>query len=226
MNWTFVIGPKIKVCVLMAIVMALIVISNLMSRKNINDVNKAIVSIYQDRLIPASDLLYINDLLYQKRFLIEQMLFKPKYSRQQSITELFHHNMAINNLIAKYEQTQMVDKEFEFLRQFKAQLLNYDQLEKAVITLIQSGELTAAQRMQDVAVRTAHRKTIATLIELNKIQTLVGSEIIRDSKLILNISTFFSTLQILLAIAIGAAIIKLVAVSKLISRPQDNFNLN
>lgn len=226
MNWTFVIGPKIKVCVLLAIVMALIVISNLMSRKNINDVNNAIVSIYQDRLIPASDLFYINDLLYQKRFLIEQMLFIPDHNEQRSIKELLNRDTAIQALITKYEQTQMVGKEYKFLRQFKAELSNYDQLEKTVVTLMQSGEITAAQKIQEVKVRAAHKRTIATLIELNKIQTLVGSEIIKDSKLVLNISTFFSTLQILLAIAIGVVIIKLVAVSKLITKPQDNFNLN
>lgn len=226
MNWTFVIGPKIKVCVLLAMVMALIVISNLMSRKNIKDVNNAIVSIYQDRLIPASDLFYINDLLYQKRFLVDQMLFIPDHNENKSRQQLMYCDSAIHALVSKYEGTQMVANESKFLHEFKADLTNYNQLEKAVVTLILSEETAAAKQIYEGQLRMVHKKTIGTLIELNKIQTLVGSQIIKDSKLVLNISTFFSTLQILLAITIGTVIIKLVAVSKLINKPQDDFNLN
>jgi hypothetical protein len=226
MKWTFAIGPKLKVCVLLAIGMALIVISNLMARKNIKDVNSAIVTIYEDRLIPASDMFSICDLLYQKRFLIDQLIFIPERDSTKSLKQLKACNLEIDALLNKYEQTYLVANETRFLNKFKQGLNIYNKLEQSTVGLIMAGEITAAKKLYEGEVSDAHAEAIATLIELNKIQTSVGSEIIKDSKHILNISTIFSALQILLAIAIGVVIMKLIAVSKMINKPQDDYHMN
>ena len=74
MKWTYQIPQKIKTATLPMGVMVLVIVSNLIARKNITEMNRSVTSIYKDRLIPATNIFYLTENLYRKRLAMEEFL--------------------------------------------------------------------------------------------------------------------------------------------------------
>ena len=104
MRWTFFIQQKLKVAALLACIMALIVITNLLGRKSVGDFSRSFSAIYNDRLVPATDIFHLTENLYHKRFLIEDLLFSENTDAHTVADKLDEHNRYIANLVTKYRK--------------------------------------------------------------------------------------------------------------------------
>ena len=76
MKWSFVIQQKIKASLLLGGIMVVILLSALVSRMSLDNIDHSLSSIYQDRLVPTVDMVYLSEHLYSKRLLLEQGLEK------------------------------------------------------------------------------------------------------------------------------------------------------
>lgn len=225
MKWTFAINQKLKVALLLGIVMCLVVLFNLILQKNISDINRSINSIYNDRLIPATDIFHLSENLHNRQLAIENLLLRADDSDAVK-NSLKRYNQNTLDLIAKYEKTFLVDEERVFLKNFKKNIADYSALESEIISLSISNNKTDALQLYETAGRPSIKTTLSQLSDLTTIQSAVGTKLLNDTKGIVATSNFLSDLQLVLAIVIGLMITVLVISSKIINQPQAKFRWN
>lgn len=227
MKWTFVIQQKLKVALLLACIMALVVISSLLERQNMKRINNGFTSIYTDRLVPAIDLFYLNEHIYQKQLLLTNFLSAPGHAPTTQIREtLLRYNYLIDSLITDYEKTYLVRKESEYLGAFKLSLRDLKMLEESALSLYEHNSIQAAIQLFSQKSTMLFAQITEQMSVLIKIQSTVGSELFKDSKSIVDSSHILSTLQIVIAVIIGMIVQVLVFSSKLINRSNDKYKLN
>ncbi|MCF0075051.1 MCP four helix bundle domain-containing protein [Dyadobacter sp. CY261] len=233
MNWSFVIQQKLKAAMLLGGIMALIIGGTMLSRYNVQDIDESFSSIYKDRLVPATTILYLTENLYRKRLSLENYLYSEAQTSPGQVKEqLDAHNRSIDSLIRSFEKTYLVDEEAKSLHVFKNQIAEYAKLENQVFALCTTGSFKEAKQLFSTPGGTRFESTILNLNELAGIQSTIGKDLMKASKV--NVASFsiISFLQIALAIITGLVVIILIRSSQIIQKPhQDSkksqyFNLN
>lgn len=226
MKWTYVIQQKLKIALLLGCIMLLIIVTNLLSRRSIENINKSFNSIYEDRLIPATELFYLSDNLHNKRLLMEKFLLNKEHGTAAIRNQLLSHSRQIDSLILKYEGTYLVKKEFSSLSNLKHQLNDYKKVEQSILILAGEGRKEEAQKLYESKGDAMILSSLGHLKELAQIQFEVGKDLLKDSEsMIMNTDTL-STLQIIIAIVIGVIIQGFIFSSKVVSVAKEKFNLN
>ncbi len=226
MKWTYAVQQKLKVASLLMGVMGLIILFNIVERRNIAEMNKSVTSIYNDRLLPATDIFYLTENLYSKRFLMEKFLADGRKDPGLLRSELTRHDHQIASLIKQFEKTYLVDKESAFLNEFKQKVAAYQVLERRVLSHADNRGIEQAKLLYAKEGQLQLMQTVGQLAELTKIQTAVGGEILHESRGLLATSDLLSSLQMVLAIAIGVIILSLVAASRNVSLREKFFHMN
>jgi hypothetical protein len=227
MKWTFVIQQKLKVALLLGAIMTLIIIANILERKNIEQINQSFSSIYNDRLIPATDIFYLTENLYRKQLLMETYLLSGRNSTREELQQEIHqYNTAIDSLIKDFEKTYLVTKESHLLAAFKTTIRDYELVEGAIIDLSLHESRSSAQHLYNSKGKNLLQTSIQHLNELTAIQSDIGNELMKGSRSVVKSSHLLSTLQIVIAVVIGMMIQVLVFSSKLINRSDDQFKMN
>src|SRR5437870_4009016 len=104
MKYLYRIHRKAKPALLLMIVVAIILGSSFIEKSLIKDMNTSVSSIYKDRLIPASELFHLNDLMYNKRLILEKYLEQPSAENTLSTEQqLATYTSQIHSLIQKFE---------------------------------------------------------------------------------------------------------------------------
>ena len=227
MKWSFVIQQKIKAALLLTGIMVLIILSTFLSRSNINDIDKSFSSIYQDRLIPAVDMVYLIENLYTKRLLVEKHLIATTTSTPVEIkAQLKTQNQSIDSLIRNYEKTFLIAEEAKSLHAFKNRVTEYALLENRILRLSQSGNKEAGSELFNGKGSQTFQRAIACLNELTQIQYTEGQSLVKESKTESSQFNLISSLQIAVAIIIGLLILGLIHNSKITQQEQQPFHLN
>lgn len=226
MKWTFAIQQKLKAATVLCGIMLMIVLFTFLERKNVADMNRSVTSIYNDRLIPATDIFYLSEHLYGKRFLAEQFLRSHDLQLAELKKQLDQHNKNIKSLINRFEKTYLVNKEQEYLNNLRNKVHTYNQIERKIINLSGTGSKDVALALYESEGKKTHEATIKQLVLLTRIQTTVGGELIKDSNGKVAAASMISSLQIVLSIVTGLIIISLIFASKITSGKEQNFHLN
>lgn len=233
MKWSFVIQQKLKAAILLGGIMALIIGGTLLSRYNVQDIDQCFSSIYRDRLVPATTILYLTENLYRKRLSLENHLYSETEASPAEVrAHLQAYDSSIDSLIRSFEKTYLVDQEAKSLHVFKNQISTYAQLEKQVLVLSEGGDKVQARKVFAAPGSAAFESTILNLNELASIQSTIGKDLMRASKM--NVASFsiISFLQIALAVITGLVVIALIRSSQIVQRPRSDgnksqyFNLN
>ena len=217
------------IAVMLFCIMACSILIRVLEDKSIKDMNNAFISMYNDRLIPATDLFYLAESVYAKRFLLEEALYNT-----DSITidhsylkgRLTLANTNIDSLISKYEQTFLITQEKRQLEELKVQLADTRKIENQVLDYSGKQRLNAAKDVFENQGKTAFNAARQKLTELTKIQTAVGQELIKNAEFAVSGTRIYSSLQLALAIVIGILIVAIVFASNVVKIPNDKFNLN
>ncbi len=109
MKWSFIIQQKLKASLLLGGIMVVIVLGTVLSRNNINGIDKSLSSIYEDRLIPATTIIYLTENVYNKRLSLEKYLFSEDVTEHPAI--LFHliqYDKNLDSLTKAFEKTYLV----------------------------------------------------------------------------------------------------------------------
>jgi hypothetical protein len=229
MRFAYSIRQKMKIAVLLFCIMACTILIRFLEDKSVKSMNESFVSMYNDRLIPATDLFYVAENAYAKKSMIEEFLntateqsFSPAAFKEQ----LAYYNRAIDSLIKKYEKTFLVKQEKEKLIVLKDGLESTGQIEDKILKFAANRDITNARKLYDQEGRASSKGTIQKLSELMRIQTQVGEELIKDSAFMVSGSKLYSTMQVALAIVIGILIVGIVFTSNVVKINNDKFNLN
>lgn len=197
--------------------------------KSIKNMSNAFVSMYHDRLIPATDLFFLAENVYAKRYLLEEALnpdrtIEVSFGRLREKLEV--HNKNIDSLVHKYEGTFLIKKEKSQLADLKTKLRDGIKMEDNIITMSEKHTLTEGRHLFESMGKAAFNNISEKLSELSRIQTDAGEELIRESESIVSGSKLYSTAQVCLAIFIGIMIVNLVLTSKVVNIHNDKFKLN
>ncbi|PSR53594.1 hypothetical protein AHMF7605_08665 [Adhaeribacter arboris] len=226
MQYLYRIHRKAKPALLLLVVVAIILGSSFIEKSLIKDMNTSVSSIYKDRLIPASELFHLNDLMYNKRLILEKYLEQPSPENTlPTEQQLAIYTSQIHSLIQKFETTYLVDEENKTFQEFKENMNRYNTLEKKLLTHTDLATSAPASEKEIAGVFTQiHQKLVA----LSDIQVKVGEELVNSSEAANGSARILSNLQIAIVLIITLVIQQalLMDSNPLIPKNLKNFRLN
>lgn len=179
---------KLQIGILLALLIAVIIVNNLSSKKNLEHMDVSVSSIYKDRLLASSYLFELTNHLYEKKLLFATR--QPEVVRRAN-------DRAILGLIGRYERTMFTKQEAVYWRSFKAGLLQYD------------ASLEAGNPAPQIFERVLH-----DLKSLTHVQVTEGEHLFRGTRSDINASARGYYLELFLAIIIGVIVLGLIGVSR------------
>ena len=227
MKFAYSLKQKTKIAILLFMIMVCTIMIRLLEDRSIKNMERAFASLYNDRLVPATDIFYISEKLYAKRFLLETFVYSDKneLSPQELNDQLKRYDKEIDTLLVKYEKTYLVKNEKNHLTELKVKLLENKVLEKNILLNANSLEKSSLRKMYDNGEK-SFLDISSLLAQLTKIQTVVGEQLKEDSQKIVKGTNLYSTFQLLIAIVIGALIVSILAASNVMNIRNDKYNLN
>ena len=229
MRLAFSVKQKIRIAALLFAVMTCSILIRFLEDQSVKSMNESFVSMYNDRLIPATDLFYIAENANAKKSLLEEALYSSEQPSgdQMSLTErLKSFNATIDSLMRKYRKTLLVKQEKAKLIELQQRLSDNVQAENNILMLLKSRNLASARKLYENKGRASADLAIQKLSELMAIQKQVGQELIKDSAFMVSGSKIYSALQVALAIVIGILIVGIIFASNVVKINNDKFNLN
>ncbi len=228
MNLPFSYQQKIKIAILLFCIMVCTIFIRILEDKNLKNVSIAFSSIYNDRLIPATDLFQISEHLNAKRQILGSYFYTIEKSDITSSTlkVLEKHNNSIDYLLRKYEETFLVSSEKKNLHALKTKLHNNNRFEISLIVSTTDALSEKLRKDYYLDQQNSYAEILKSLSTLTKIQSKVGEELVKDSQKIMRGTELYSTIQFILAITIGILIVSILSTSNIIKIRNEKFNLN
>ncbi|OZI09466.1 hypothetical protein BWI93_03940 [Siphonobacter sp. BAB-5385] len=199
-------NPILRNSLLIASLLGLILTSIFLSRRSVNQIQQASVSIYKDRLVPTAIIAKLTSQVYSKRLLLESyMLGKTKPEPNAVTYALDRSNRQIDSLMTEFVATNLTHKEAEQFDLLKQRLEVYNQLEGDL-----TRNLTDSPQAQQILFvgrgNTAFSQVIQTLTDLSALQVKVGQELLNQSNGQSNYIYVLTALQIGLVLLISLAL--------------------
>lgn len=227
MRWAFKIGNQMRVSVILAIIVALLVISNLVMQRDIDSMDRSFTSIYNDRLMPATEFFYITETLYQKRLLLEKNVLAPSIEKEDLIKKLDAYDSRIDSLVTEIEKTYFVLDEASLLSEFKERMEAYDQLENKVINLAYANDSRQALAMLENEGGDRFNAMLSDLHQLTEIQSNNGRELLNDSHHIKASVHMLTFLEVGVAIVLSLLVHVILLTTRTVQRKSNQpFHLN
>ena len=202
-----------------------IVLSGLIENHNLYKIHRDFSSMYADRLIPAAEIYFMSEQLYQRQLLLEALDADPQ-SNERILQTLRTEDNTIDSLLTAYEKTYLVHDESVYLDQFKQNLDNYMASKDRFLSMIHGQSLDEALDLFEKETRILFETVIADLQLLAKIQPSVGEELINSSNADFASNNLLFYLRFSLTILISLFILLLIRTSGLTNQPQQKFHLN
>ncbi len=180
---------RIKWLVGILLVFAIVLVTNLVDRKNFHNIKESVVTIYEDRIV-ASDLIFqLSNLMHQKEIAL--------YTADSVLNKTAEQNAQIDRLLEAYRQTKITKSEQELFTRFEE---NYAELKRL------EGQQNSNLALEKI------KRIEKTLYDLSQIQLQEGYRQKTMSERSLQSIDLFTKIEIvfLVLIAIGAQIFILV----------------
>ncbi|WP_316747171.1 MCP four helix bundle domain-containing protein [Pedobacter gandavensis] len=220
---------KMKIATFLFAIMACTILIRILEDKSVKSMNESFVSMYNDRLVPATDLFYIAENIFAKKLTLDSFLYSGNPEKKDVNllkTQFANFNTTIDSLMKKYEKTFLVKQEKEELKELKIRLIGSMAAEQHVISLTESHSIEDGRKLYETVGRATSRRTLQQLTELMTIQTQVGQELIQSSESMVSRSKTYSSLQIALAVLIGILVVGIISASNVVQVSNDKFNMN
>lgn len=182
---------KIRWAASILLVFFIVLITNLIDRDNFNRLRYSVTTIYEDRIV-ASDLLFEMLMLIQEKevaFVTSDSLFIQKRNEK--------NNREIDNLIERYEQTKLTEKEQLLFNKLKDELSNLENLEKKY-TQLESRDKARLSKSIDRIVQHLH--------DLSKVQLKEGRHQVLISNKAMDTIDIFTQVEIVFLILMAILI--------------------
>lgn len=208
--------------------MACTLLIRFLEDKSVKSMNDSFLSMYNDRLIPATDLFYVAENAYLKKSLFEaslygsEELFNPTNFKRR-LDEL---NDSTDSLLIKYGKTFLVKQEKDQLNALKKGIVASRDIENKIVLVATEQGVDPARVLYHNEGNKSSIKNIERLSALMSIQKQIGEELIKDSAYMVSGSKLYSGLQVALAIVIGILIVGIIFTSNVVKINNDKFNLN
>lgn len=211
MKWTYYVGQKVKVAVALAIVLGLVILTNIADREYFSNLHASFATVYKDRLVVEDYILQLSDVLHARQL----QLFNINSDVGQ---QTLYHN-EIEKVLADYEKTVFTERGSVVFSEFKEELEVLNKLERTYYANQDSLLLRAITR--------SHDDLSKSLALLSKIQIDEGRNQIKRSEEIVASSYFLSRIELVVIIVAGLIVQMLVMSSRSVtSRFPQNSQMN
>ncbi|MBR9921740.1 MAG: hypothetical protein GYB31_12950 [Bacteroidetes bacterium] len=221
MKWAYSIQQKFKAALLLALVCAIIIITNLMGRHQMDELSDSFASVYEDRLVVESYIYMLSEHLYQKKLAFEDC---TNLQNNDFYSQLDIHNEAIRGLLIYYENTFLTEEEEAYFQDLKYNMAALQNLERQFIQ-------TPLNEADQVSVRALFNSRFAlasaNLRQLSNIQLKEGKALNERSQRIVSGSSLITNVEIVILFCIAVILQIIVIASKpVISGNWQKGNLN
>lgn len=209
MNWIYNIKSKMTAALLLFTVLGVVIVINFSDRSNSTKINKAISSIYEDRLV-VGNYIFQDAQYFQK---ITHIVENPSYNiseKQENIAALL---AKISDLNALYSKTKLTEEE----------KLNFDRFTNLCKDIAQASLAGSLHRVKEQS-----GEAVAILHNLSSIQISEAKLEMESANSLYNFSTLSSHFEIAILVIIALLIQALIFSSKAMNsiKAPKQFNLN
>ncbi len=228
MKWSFILQQKLKAAGLLLSLLLVILFTATNLKNEVQDMDQTMASLYTDRLQPAVDLVYISESLHAKRLLLENQFVNelPVVSPVMLADRLRHYDRQINERIVQYEKTKLITSEVRWLKAFKKNWLQSQDLEKSMQQLMSAEQQPVARQLFYQQGALAFKHSVQALHELAQIQVETGQKAVREAHQMAAGGSLNVTLLTAISIIVGLVILGLIHNARLLDQPSQPFHLN
>ena len=184
MKFAYSLKQKTKIAILLFMIMVCIILIRLLEDRSIKNMETAFTSLYNDRLVPATDLFYIAEKIYAKRYLLEGYVYNERnhLNANQLRLKLNDYNNDIDTLLAKYEKTFLVGNERNHLDELKYKIKINKTLEKSILSNPTPTDKTGIRILYNSEMEASFLDISDRLSQLTRVQTTVGEQLKDESQ--------------------------------------------
>lgn len=226
-KWIVSTRNKLKLAFALTGAVTLLLLAKWVEQGEVERMDKSFLSIYADRLVPATAIFDIRENMHRKQVAMEGMLYAKSHIDLLSATTLATCNTAIGGLLADYKKTYFLKKEANYLEAFEAALLAYNQREKVILGHLTNGDICSATQIYEREAVRHFTDATQKLTELNHIQSEIGKEMLAGSQKSMASFLLLSKLELGLIVLFSVlAHILIYASRAVIQRKIETFNMN
>lgn len=182
MRWIYFVKEKYKLAVYLTAIFISIIIANLFEKSQTNEVDKSLISMYNDRIIPAKDISMILGHLYENQLLIQDHIHSSNPLRYKLIEkELDLNNQKTDSLIVRFANTFLVEEEATELNKYKNKIHLYRGMQNDIVTMSGKGLKTESLAYYHQHSQHTFQGVIEHMHRLADIQATVGQELYKTS---------------------------------------------
>ena len=205
---------------------ALLLITEFIEKRSLKSIDQDFSSLYQDRLLPASQIYELSELLHEKRMLLEDIRDDSDFIPQLKVKELQSYNLQIDQVLKDYGKTYLVDREEVYFEDFKKHYKEYSVLENTILHNIRQKDLGTAVYLINNNADDYFKILNLDLHNIASIQPEVGEQLMAHYKSSSGITSLMYYFKIALTILIGIFVLRLLGFEQLLSHPKQKFELN
>lgn len=225
-KWTVGTRNKIKLAFVLTGAILLLLFAKWAEQGEVEHMDKSFLSIYADRLVPATAIFDIRENMHRKQEAIEYLL-TPGAQPDGAPQRIATCNAAIGGLLTDYKKTYFLKKETDHLAAFEANLFAYNQREKLVLNYLNRGDTVAAGALYRQEALGYFTAATQKLSELNHIQSEIGKEMLAGSQKSMASFLLLSKLELGLILLFSIlAHILIYASRAVIQRKVETFHMN
>lgn len=226
-KWIVSARNKLKLAFLLTGAVILLLLAKWVEQGKVEQMDKSFLSIYADRLVPATAIFDIRENMHLKREALQALLHPEAPSSGFSDQTISTSNKAIGVLLVEYKKTYFLQKEADHLKAFETNLQAYNRQEDAVLKHLSSGDICSANLLYErEAVPYFHAAT-QKLTDLNHIQKDIGKEMLAGSQQSMASFLLLSKLELGLILLFSVLALVLIYASRaVIVRKVDTFHMN
>ena len=182
---------KVKWIAGIILVFVIVITTNLIDRDNFNRLRYSVTTIYEDRIVA-------NDLIFKMSLLIHE----KEMAAATSDSSFFYNendevNRDINDLIKRYEQTKLTNKEQEIFNDLKENLNKLSGLEKELVDSDSETNTEIMNNLNDI---------VNNLYDLSEVQLSEGKIQMLASNEAMEAIDVFTQVEIVFLIIMGVLI--------------------
>lgn len=205
---------------------SLILVTELMENRNLKKIDSDFSSLYEDRLVPASQMYELSELLHEKQLIFELLNEQNFRLSEENLQKIKTENREINAILSKYETTYLVKEEEQYLASLKENLHKYQEVEAEILYHLKNENYGNAQLLINSEARESFGMVSENLHRLAQLQPEIGKELLSHYQASFGNSSTLYYFQIALTILMGVFVLRLLGLANLVNRPEQKFELN
>ena len=205
---------------------ALLLLTEFIEKRSLKSIDRDFSSLYQDRLLPASQMYELSGLLHEKRMFFETIKDGQESIVLLDIGEFEVYNAQINQILLDYGKTYLVDREKIYFNDFKKHYKEYLVLENAIIRNVKENDINKATKLINKNTDDYFNILNLDLHNIASIQPEVGEELMAQYKSSSGFTSLLYYFKIALTILIGIFVLRLLGLEQLLRQPKQKFELN